>query len=92
MAGTAARKAKKGKRRGTSRGDNYVVRGKDGNLVVASGKTGNVTSLKKKDQDKIERLIKQRQALGLKLSRLLDEQGYVVAVSHPTNVIEPGSG
>ena len=67
MAGTAAKKVKKRRRGGTPGGENYVVRGKDGKLVVASGKTGKVRSLKKKDQDRIETLIKQRQALGLKL-------------------------
>jgi hypothetical protein len=86
MAGTAAKKGKKEK----GGGGNYVVKGKDGNLFIASGKTGKVGTIKKKDQNEIESLIKQRQALGLKLSRLLDEQGYVVAVSHPTNVIYPG--
>jgi predicted nucleic acid-binding Zn-ribbon protein len=85
MAGTGEKKTRKG-----TGGDNYVVLGRDGKLYVASGKTGKVELLKKEHQDQIESLIKQRQALGLKLSKILDDQGYVVAACHPTNVIEPG--
>jgi len=86
MAGTG-----KAKGEGTPGGDNYVVRAKDGKLFIASGETGTVREVKPEHKDEIESLIKQRQAVGLKLSKLLEEQGYVVAPSFPTHVIAPGT-
>jgi hypothetical protein len=86
MAGTAAKKRKKGK----GGDENYIVRGKGGKLFVASGKTGNVDAIKARHVDEIESLIKQRQELGLKLSQLLDEQGYGVAPTFPTIIIKIG--
>lgn len=88
MAGTG--EMKKGKGGDAPGGDNYVVRAKDGKLFVASGETGNVREVKAEHKKEIESLIKQRQALGLKLSQLLEDRGYVVAPSFPTHVIAPG--
>jgi len=87
MAGTGEEREKRG---GTAGGDNYVVWSQDGKLLIVSGKTGNVREVKSEHKEEIEDLIKQRQTVGLKLSKLLEEQGYVVAPSFPTHVIAPG--
>ena len=89
MAGTAAKKARKPKK-GKGGDENYVILGKGGKLFVASGKTGKIDTIKARHLAEIESLIQQRQELGLKLSQLLDEQGYVVAPTFPTIIIRAG--
>ena len=90
MAGTTGKKTKKTAKGKATQGRNYVVRSKDGKLLIASGKSGKVTELDKRHFAGIEDLIRERQALGEKLTKLLKEQGYDVAPAFPTIIHVPG--
>ena len=82
-AGKAKRRRRKLSAAVTGDGPNYLLVGSDGRLVLQSGRTGEIYDIDPALRPQIEALLQKRQQAGIELSKLLEDNGLVVASSIP---------
>lgn len=61
------------------RGTNYLIVGRDGTLLLASGSTGKIRALDPDETKQVLPLLRQRQQLGRQLTELLEKSGFSLA-------------
>jgi hypothetical protein len=62
-----------------ARGTNYLIVGRDGTLLLASGSTGKIRALDPNETKQVLPLLRQRQQLGRQLTQLLEKAGFALA-------------
>ncbi|HWZ74424.1 MAG TPA: hypothetical protein VN326_23475 [Casimicrobiaceae bacterium] len=75
---TVAKTAKTRSRK-RARGTNYLIVGRDGTLLLASGSTGKIRALDPNETKQVLPLLRQRQQLGRQLTELLEKAGFALA-------------